>query len=342
MDVMLVGNPTAQSGRNRARIQAAMQLFADAGVTPELIETEPEGRTVGKVQRALDAGRHDRVVAMGGDGTFAEVAKGVLDAEHPASMAMLPSGTANDQGKSFGLSSGASALADNVSVALGGTVLPIDVGHIQRIGADGAVAGADRFFDSCGFGMHPAILVRRNEDRRRLGGIPVLRRVYRDQAMFVGATVAEFLLSYVQTVKFTASIVGDGVQHTLNNLTDLVVNNTAVYGGIWVPARDGAPDDGLLDVVPLAGRRDMLSKLIRDHKDLPIWQEDLDALGIRHSEGFVAAQLEIELLRPGGDDRVASQLDGEEWLPGHHFRVWVQPRALPLVVPRGFVAPWAR
>ncbi len=257
-------------------------------------------------------------------------------------MARLPSGTANDQGKSFGLSSGASALAGNVEVALRGTVLPIDVGHIQRIGADGAATHADRFFDSCGFGMHPAILVRRNEDRRRLGGVPLLRRVYRDQAMFVGATVTEFLKSYVERVKFTASMIGDGVEHTLTNLTDLVVNNTAVYGGIWVPAPSGAPDDGLLDVVPLAGRRDMLSKLIRDHKDLPIWQEHLDALGIRHAEGFSAARIEIELLRPGGDDRVASQIDGEEWLPGQHFRVWVEPRALPLIVPAGFSPRWAR
>ena len=37
---------------------------------------------------------------------FAEVAKGILASGRPVRLGMLPTGTANDQGKSFGLESG--------------------------------------------------------------------------------------------------------------------------------------------------------------------------------------------------------------------------------------------
>ena len=53
---------------------------------------------------------------MGGDGTFREVATGLLDSgrAEDVALAMLPTGTANDQGKSFGLDAGEAALERNV------------------------------------------------------------------------------------------------------------------------------------------------------------------------------------------------------------------------------------
>ena len=72
----------------------------------ELMGTEPEGRTVAAVKERIDAGGVDVVVYLGGDGTFAEVAKGILAARTALPLGMLPSGTANDQGLSFGIARG--------------------------------------------------------------------------------------------------------------------------------------------------------------------------------------------------------------------------------------------
>src|SRR5947209_3622620 len=100
---LLVGNPTAQSGKNQERIEQARALLKDAGIAADLLATLPEGKTIGAVREALDAGTHRVVIAMGGDGTFREVAAGLYTSKRraEAAMAMLPTGTANDQGKSF-------------------------------------------------------------------------------------------------------------------------------------------------------------------------------------------------------------------------------------------------
>src|SRR5690242_7147417 len=104
---LLVGHPTAQSGKNAARIQEAARLLA----------TAPAGATVGLVADALRADPTlDTAIYMGCDGTFAEVAKGILASGRAADvrLAMLPTGTANDQGKSFGLGAGDPELPRNV------------------------------------------------------------------------------------------------------------------------------------------------------------------------------------------------------------------------------------
>src|SRR5262245_38273015 len=129
---VLFANPTAQSGQAAEWIKTARALLDAAGVTHTFEATAPAGGTVEIVRRAIDENNTRTVIYMGGDGTFAEVAKGVLSSDHAAdvAMGMLPTGTANDQGKSFGLAAGAGALADNVKVVAAGATLRIDVGKI--------------------------------------------------------------------------------------------------------------------------------------------------------------------------------------------------------------------
>lgn len=93
---LLVGNPTAQSGRNAARIALARELLEAAGVACDVLATEPEGRTVAAVRAALDAGAYRCAIAMGGDGTFREVAAGALESgrRDDVALGMLPTGRA--------------------------------------------------------------------------------------------------------------------------------------------------------------------------------------------------------------------------------------------------------
>ena len=302
----------------------------------ELLVTEPEGRTVGAVATAVDRGDAEVVVYMGGDGTFADVAKGILDADRQVSMGLLPSGTANNQGKSFGISSNAAALDENLDLLEAGSLCHLDVGHIRRLGDKGQVTHSDRFFDSAGFGMQPAILIGRNLDRDVISSIPLVREIYRDQAVYVGAAVREYLRSYVEPTKFEARVRSEAGEFVWTGLTDLIVNATPVYAGLWVPSRHGLPDDGLFDVVPMQGRRDMLSKLVLDLKDLRVGPPDPDAFV---AKGVSAQKLDILLLRPAGGP-VATQLDGEEWQTGEHFEIEVERGALPIIVRRDWTPPW--
>ncbi len=336
---LLVGNPTARSGRAAERIEAALAGMAERGLETDFVSTLPAGETVELVARAIDAGGVETVVCLGGDGTFADVAKGVLSATRRVRMGMLPSGTANDQGQSFGISSMRSALPENLDLLQAGYTIPLDVGEILALDERDQPIHRDWFFDSAGFGMSPAILFTRNRNREWVARLPVIRNVYRDQLVYAGAWAQEMLRSYVEPVKFTAEVRWAGGTSILPNLTDLVINNTALYGGLWVPARLGEPDDGEMELVPLHGRRDMITKAVRDLKDLPIWQEQLDLLGLPNPEGFSAAWFDILLLHPEGRD-IPAQLDGEEWHAGQHFRIDVLARRLPLIVRGGWTPPW--
>lgn len=335
--VLLVGNPTAQSGKAEARIERARAAMVARGWKVSVQPTAPGGRTVPEVSRRLDEGDFHLAVYLGGDGTFAEVAKGILGAQVPVPLGMLPSGTANDQGKSFGISSAPEALERNLDVIEDGHLTALDVGRIERL-PDGA---HDLFFDSVGFGWQAEILERRNRDREAVGKVPLLRDLYRDFAVYAGATATKYLESFVEPTKFAAEIVADGVHHHFPSVLDLVIKATAIYGGQWVLDRNGRPDDGRFELVPFSGRRDWASKALRDLKDLPIWQEDLDLLGLSHTEGFSAAAFDLHLIRPPRP-AVQAQLDGEEWVKGERFRVEVTGKKLPLLTPRDFTPPWSR
>ncbi|MCP4499623.1 MAG: hypothetical protein GY822_06610 [Deltaproteobacteria bacterium] len=336
--LLLVGNPTAQSGKAKARISRAQSLLTSEGFVVDTLDTAPHGRTVSLVAIALDEAKYDVVVALGGDGTFAEVGKGILAAKHKAPLGLMPSGTGNDQGKSFGISSKEERMSENARIIAAGCETNLDVGRVESF-EDGQLVASEIFFDSLGFGIQSEILQQRNRDRDLVEKVPFLRDVYRDQVVYAGATLAKYVESFFEPTKFDASIVADGLSYDLFGLTDVIIKNTAVYGGSWILARESFPDDGKFELIPMTGRRDWFSKILRDHQAIPLWQEDFDLLGVTHSEGTAASSFELHLSRPARED-IHVQLDGEEWICGHHFKVEVEHGELPILTPANFIPPW--
>jgi diacylglycerol kinase family enzyme len=326
---LLVGNPTAQSGKNAERIERALQLLAAGGAKSELLATLPEGKTIGAVREALDRGDVSVVVAMGGDGTFREVASGLLasKARDAVPLGMLPTGTANDQGKSFGLEASAEALATNVKVVLGGHETRLDAGEIR------AGERVEHFFDSAGWGLSARVLAQRNKDRRLVAAMGPLQELYRDQAVYVGAFVRTFLESYVVDDSIHATAVLDGRTVEMERVTDLIVKNTRIYAGGWVFDRTSLHDDGAFEVVPFRGKRDWMSKAIVDAEGAPLTEAMLNEIGVSHSKPMRASVIELTLETAAGGAPLAAQLDGEEWHPFPKVRIEVIPRAIRLIVP---------
>jgi diacylglycerol kinase family enzyme len=338
---LLVANPTAQSGRARAWIDEAMAEMTARNMRVELVTTEPERRTIPKVRARLEAGGVDVVVFLGGDGTFHEVATGILEAAattgHAVPLGMLPSGTANDQGLSFGIRRG--EIGRNVGIIAEGHRTELDVGRVEQLDHAGAVTASSYFFDSCAWGVSSDILALRNQHKHKVSGIPLLRDLYQGKVVYFSATMAKLAESYVKPLKFRAEITVDGEAHVLDGLLDLIVSATPVYAGHWVLDRRAEPDDGLFELVSMQGRRDWASKALRDLASSPIWQEQLDALGLEHSPSFRGTRFDIDLLRPAQGE-LRAQVDGEEWHGGDRYRVTVLPRQLPLITPADFVPPW--
>jgi diacylglycerol kinase family enzyme len=275
---------------------------------------------------------------MGGDGTFAEVAKGLLASGRHIPMGMLPTGTANDQGKSFGLESDESALPRNVAVLAAGRTAPLDAGRITAFGVLDEVLATDHFFDSAGWGVSAKVLKMRNEDRRLVAGVPLLRELYRDQLVYAGAILREFLLSWVQEQPFEAEVTTAAGTVFLDGLTDLVVKNTRIYAGAWVLDPTGSHEDGEMDLVPMRGRAEWAARGIVHHEQIPLNEPDLAEVGVTLSAPIRAPLFDIRIHDRPLAQPVECQLDGEEWIRANRVRIEVLKHAIQLVVPADLAA----
>jgi diacylglycerol kinase family enzyme len=335
---LLVANPTAQSGKNAARIELARQLLAERNLPHQFVSTQPAGGTVGVVRDALNESPYHTAIYMGGDGTFAEVAKGILASQRAGDvrLAMLPTGTANDQGKSFGLESDEAALPRNVEVIAGDREARLDVGRLRALDDDGALLREDLFFDSAGWGISPRVLSLRNEDRQAISEIPIVRDVYRDQLVYAGALLRTFLESYLENDKFDVTVTADGETTAWTGLSDLVVKGTRIYGGMWIFDDRARCDDGKFEVVPFAGKRDWISKAIVHLRGSGLSPQGLARIGVTHSEGLSASHIELTLHPHQGGLPLMAQIDGEEFPFSRRVEIDVLPRALRLIVPEEY------
>lgn len=329
---LLVANPTAQSGRNRERIDQALLLMKERGIVADFLPTLPEGKTVAAVRDALDGGPYRTVVAMGGDGTFREVGAGLYTSKRREDVAlgMLPTGTANDQGKSFGLEAAPEALERNIEVLRWAHETRLDVG-VYRAG--GAGTQPDYFFDSAGWGLSARVLAQRNRDRAAVEKLGPVKELYRDHAVYMGAFVKKFLESYVLDDKLSVVLTLDGERFELEGLTDLIVKNTRVYAGAWVLDDSARHDDGVFELVPFVGKRDWLSKALFNLEFVPLDQEKLEEIGLEHSKTLRGSTMDLEISDPKAGVPLAAQLDGEEWPAAPKVSIEVAPRALRLLVP---------
>jgi diacylglycerol kinase family enzyme len=333
---LLFGNPSAQSGRAKEAIASATKLLEASGARVTFVATEPEGRTPALVMRTTKEQRPDVVIALGGDGTFNEVARGILASGIETRMGMLPMGTANDQGRSFGLVPGRENVETHVRVILDGHVTRLDVGSIEAINDAGEVIATASFFDSASFGFAPDVLAARNRDRREVARVPLLSMLYRDQAVYVGAALDRWLGSFVEPTKFAAVVSADRFERSWLEVTDLVVKATPIFAGAWVLDRRAEPDDGLFELVAVTSRREWAARVATDLAHAPVRPE---VLGLEPPEHLAASRFDIHLMREG-EPGIASQIDGEEWTRASRFRIGVEKQRLPLLTPRGFVPPW--
>jgi len=336
---VLVANLTAQSGKAADWIRHARARLDEAQIAHRFVATEPEGKTIDLVTEAIDQGGARVVIYMGGDGTFAEVAKGILASQHApeVAMGMLPTGTANDQGKSFGLEAGPWALDRNVSVIAEGYTVGCDIANLT-VERGTKEIHRDTFFDSFSIGLGAEALATRNRDRERVGRIPGLGMIYRNQLVYIGAVAQRFFETYVVDTKFDCDAVIDGKVYNFPSVLDVIVKNTKIFGGEWIFDPQSESDDGLVELVPVTGRRDFLTKLAGTMRNMPLGLDDLKKLGIEHAPAIPGSNLEITVRTEGGVIP-AAQVDGEEIPGGDRYVINVVARALRLVVPREHVDP---
>jgi diacylglycerol kinase family enzyme len=336
--LLLVGNPTSNSGKALRRIELAQHFLTEKKVPFEFRATLPDGKTVDMVRDAVDNDDFDTVVYMGGDGTFYEVATGIVTSSRSGSvkMGMLPSGTANDQGKSFGISSAESALDENINIVLRAHTEVIDVGKVTAYDINDKIISTDYFFDSVGWGLSAAILAFRNKELELVKKMPVVRDMYRDQAVYIRAGIHVFGLNWLTRDRFSVEIEVDGKVHMLNGLSDLVISNTAVYAGEWLLDANSSPSDGMVEIAPFASLADWTRKLIVKHKKNPFPYDFVEKIGLSSAVNLQGRLIKIRFFRPAVDKHLPAQRDGEEFVTAEDYQIEVLPRVLSVIVPKNF------
>src|SRR5439155_12448338 len=165
---LLILNPAAGEGRAQRLRPWLLQRLRTAGPGARLLETRAAGHARELALHAADRG-HDRVVAVGGDGTVQEVANGIIESGSGLSLGILAAGNGNDLARTLGLPHRAS---DALVLALGSATRRIDVGRATR-GA-GSTATVRHFVAAGGIGFDAQVAAamagrRRPWQRGRLG-----------------------------------------------------------------------------------------------------------------------------------------------------------------------------
>jgi YegS/Rv2252/BmrU family lipid kinase len=226
----IILNPTAgQETASRLR-RLLGGAFAARGAHFDLVETSGAGHATELARSAAERG-YRAVCAVGGDGTLAEVATGLIGSKVP--LAIIPRGTANQVAHNLQIPA---ELEAAVEVALNGQPTPLDLGRIDGR-AFALVAGA---------GYDAAVMAAATRPLKERWGF--------------GAYVIGAVKEALTAVPVDFTIIADGEEIRVRAVSVMLANMGELFahflpfGLPLAPQTTRSWQDGLLDVVIIAPR----------------------------------------------------------------------------------------
>ncbi len=287
---LIIVNPTAGAGRAGRMIPWLRQRLEQRPEV-DLQVTRRAGEAESLASNAVRDG-HDRVIAVGGEGTVQEVVNGLLLGTG-VELGIVPVGTGNDLARSLGLPA---EPASAWKVAMGRHTRQVDAARA------GNGAGQERWFASAGgIGFDAqvaAAMVRRRGWQAGKAGyvLTTLTELRRFENRSVTITLDDEIFS--RSVLFVA------------------LANGAYYGGGMKIAPGAEPDDGRLDVC-----------VVGDISRLTALREMPNLYRGTHVRNPAVSVHTAHTIRVEGDSSTLVHLDGEPFgtLP---LRVRIAPRVL--------------
>ncbi len=306
----MIFNPASGRGRGRKRMAAYRALLEEALPSVAYGATEYAGHERELAERALSEG-FDVIVAVGGDGTWSNVADRVVaSGRDDALFAVLPSGTGNDFSRNLGYDPRNAKEA--VRVLAEGHVREVDVGRVDT---------------ECAPEHHPD----RHEPRHFLNlvgfGFDIAVIDAAAGARFLRGELLYKLTALQQLFRFpgigAAVHAGDGRSRELHQLM-LTVSNGRFFGGGFPIAPGATVDDGRLHAC-LIGDAPPLTRLRLFN---------LAETG-RHVTSDRVEVIDDASFRLVFDGPVRFEVDGDVWKsPGPEIEVRALRRALRVVAPK--------
>jgi diacylglycerol kinase (ATP) len=226
--VFVVANPRAGRGRGASLLQPVLQRLSGARKVEHAVTSAAREEAA----LAADAVRrgYRTIVALGGDGTWGNVADAIVRSGSGARLGLVAAGTGCDFAKTLGIPH--RDLEGQLEVILAGHARCIDVGRVEN----------RHFLNIAGFGYDVAVL----EDSWKVtyleGELVYLYCALRQLRCFPG---------------FPLEMAADGGAPERRELLMLIVANARVFGGGFQIAPAARLDDGLLDAVAFDNMRVM-------------------------------------------------------------------------------------
>src|SRR5688572_9666223 len=220
--VSVIVNPAAGRGRGARTLAAVTTAFNAIGVTD--VQTTKAREDEGAIaRRAMDAGA-TTLVAVGGDGTWGNVANAILasGANRDVRLALVAAGTGNDFAKTAGAP--ATDVEATARLVAEGVETRVDVGRIEE----------HFFLNITGFGFDAAVL----EDILKIKWV-------KGEALYLYSALRQ-LTSYqgIDIDVTTPARRRSRVKHLM-----LVIANARNFGGKFLIAPNASLTDGRLDAV---------------------------------------------------------------------------------------------
>ncbi len=220
--VCVAVNPASGRGRGSRILPQVRRAFEQVGVHDVRVSAAPgEERTLAR--RAIEEGC-TTLVAVGGDGTWSNVAGAILESGAECRLALLAAGTGNDFAKSVGVPSRDVARTARLAVE-DGPDLRADVGRIEN----------HFFLNVAGFGFDIAVLEDIATIRWLSGPALYFYSALRQLSRFKGVPIA------VRSERGTRS-----ARHLM-----LIIANAQRFGGSFHIAPQASLTDGMLDAISI-------------------------------------------------------------------------------------------
>lgn len=218
--VCVIVNPAAGRGRSAAMIPGLSVAFGSVGVT-DIRQTSEAGEEFDVANAAIAEG-FTTIVAVGGDGTSANVANALLHGGRHVRLAVMPAGTGNDFAKVLGTESADATRMAQLSIEPSNRMF--DVGRVEDT----------YFLNCCGFGFDVAVL----QELART-------RWLRGSSVYIWAALKQ-LFSYRGFDVAVGAWDGARSRHMM-----VVIANGPFFGGTFRIAPSASLTDGLLDAVSI-------------------------------------------------------------------------------------------
>ncbi len=295
----MIFNPVAGQRDVEQDLKKAIAFLQEQGWEVTLRRTRGRGDGITYAREAAATG-YDVAVAVGGDGTFGEVASGLVGT--PCALGLLPVGTGNVWAHMVGLpiwtNTNQAALVDAARILVTGQRRPIDLGQ----------AGSRYFvlWSGMGFDAEVARTVEPyREIRRSLGNVT-----------YVVTALTQSLS--MRGVRATVVVDGHAVRE---RVLMIIVTNAQLYGPSFRLAPQAQLDDGLLEVYVFGGINTL--DVVRHWVNLMLGAHQVDSRVARYR----ARTIEIRGERP-----LPLHLDGD---PAGYTPVTISvaPRAVEVILP---------